>query len=198
VNHRRTDPDEVSPRSGLLTTLCQEITMRIATTPAVLLVLALVGCGADSPTAPVPDTPALDRASAAHRAAPERPMRGRCEASYAEPPVFEFPLLHIVSVGTCQFTHLGRTSQRTVQVLNVLTGVAVSQITFTAASGDLLYATSIGTGTPDGPLTNFTGVSTITGGSGRFADATGQMDVAGTVNTVTGDASLTYDGWIAY
>jgi hypothetical protein len=172
--------------------------MRASTAPAVLLALALAGCGTDAPTAPLPEASALDGALASRQEAPQRPIKGRCESTYAEPPVFAFPFLRQVSVGTCQFTHLGRTGQHTVQELNVVTGIAVSEITFTAANGDLLYATSIGTGTPAGPITTFAGVSTITGGTGRFTTATGVMDVAGTVNTVTGDASITYDGWIAY
>ncbi len=173
--------------------------MRRSTAPAVLLVLTLVGCGADAPTAPIPDAPALNRAAAAHPAAPARSMKGSCEAQSAEPPVLIFPILHQVATGTCQLAHLGRASLRTVARLNILTGVQMAEITYTAANGDLLYATSIGTGTPTGPTTiEFSGTTTIIGGTGRFTNATGVMAAAGTSNTATGITFISYDGWITY
>lgn len=70
---------------------------------------------------------------------------------------------------------------------------------FTAANGDLLRATSVGSGTPTGPTTlRFTGTASITGGTGRFASATGEMSVEGTADNVSGDARFSWDGWITY
>jgi hypothetical protein len=77
--------------------------------------------------------------------------------------------------------------------------VQTSEVTFTAANGDRLHASSVGTGTLTGPTTvSFTGTATIIGGTGRFANATGEMAVEGTVDNATGDARLSYDGWIVY
>lgn len=42
------------------------------------------------------------------------------------------------------------------------------------------------------------GITTIEGGTGRFAHARGQLQVEGTANLVTSEAHLTLGGWIAY
>jgi hypothetical protein len=71
--------------------------------------------------------------------------------------------------------------------------------TLTAANGDLLYATSAGTGSLTPPVTiHFVGVTTISGGTGRFTNATGVMQAEGTSNLAAGHSSFTYEGWIAY
>ena len=61
------------------------------------------------------------------------------------------------------------------------TTIAVSSSeTFTAANGDQIFATFTGTGTLTGLNAVVTGVATITGGTGRFADASGTL--TGTFN----------------
>jgi predicted small lipoprotein YifL len=173
--------------------------MRTVRTPTVLLVLALAGCGADGPTAPVPDMPTLDRAAAAHRAAPERPIKGKCEAETIEVEPIAPGVVRRVSVGTCQLSHLGRTQLLSVAITNLVTFEQTGEHTFTAANGDQLHATSAGAGTFAPPATlHFTGVTTITGGTGRFTNATGVMEVLGISDLAAGSTSLTYDGWIAY
>jgi len=65
-----------------------------------------------------------------------------------------------------------------------------------AANGDLLYFSSNElTSVIDGA---FTGVVTITGGTGRFTDATGSVDIHGTVNFQSGIVSWTGIGTITY
>jgi hypothetical protein len=79
-------------------------------------------------------------------------------------------------------------------------------VTFVAANGDELFGTVTGTGTIDTNInvSNGTTVVTITGGTGRFADATGSLDetytnpftVVGT--DVTGSIIETYNGKISF
>ena len=71
-------------------------------------------------------------------------------------------------------------------------------MTFTAANGDLLRATNVGTSTPSRPGVAFQGTTTFIGGTGRFANASGQARAAGTANFLTNTAEFTLDGWIAY
>jgi hypothetical protein len=182
--------------------------MRLSTIPPALLVIALAGCAADVPTAPTATAP--PSLAGTYTAAPietgmaaldstRRPINGRCEATYAEPPVVAFPFIRHVSTGACQLSHLGRVTLRTEAEINLVTGVQLSQVTFTAPNGDRLRASSVGTGTPAGPTTiRFSGTSSITGGTGRFAGATGEMSVEGTVDNASGDARFSYDGWITY
>jgi hypothetical protein len=112
--------------------------------------------------------------------------------------VFVPPILTQVSTGTCQLTHLGHTGITTIQHINVTTGAQTAEITYEAADGDLLYANNVGQSTPAGPILTFSGTNTVVGGTGKFANATGQFEARGTVNLATGVVSITYEGWIAY
>ena len=103
------------------------------------------------------------------------PFRGTIVGSADNVQTFEFPFLFASSIVTGNATHLGRfTSSWEVQV-NVITSASTGTVVFTAANGDTLFTTFEGqgypTGTPDVIL--ILEVHTITGGTGRFAGATG-------------------------
>jgi hypothetical protein len=169
--------------------------MRTLAVTTTLLSLCLVACD-PSPLAVSPDQPLH---SVGGGAVADLPISGTCQASLAEPPVFTPPILHQVSTGTCQLSHLGRVSLRTVAQINVAIGVQVAEITYTAASGELMFASSIGTATPGAAgILHFTGVTTIIGGTGRFTGASGVMNATGTLDSSTGNASFSYEGQIAY
>jgi hypothetical protein len=69
-----------------------------------------------------------------------------------------------------------------------------------AANGDELHWSYAGTGSlpdTDGD-TAITGSFVISGGTGRFDDATGEGTIEGTVRTSTGLVSVTYQGTVSY
>ncbi|NJC97603.1 MAG: hypothetical protein C3F07_12945 [Anaerolineales bacterium] len=76
----------------------------------------------------------------------------------------------------------------------------------TAANGDKIWGTYYGT--PGGVLefdengnplvVIINSPWTITGGTGRFADAQGAGDTEGTLNVVTKEGNFTMEGWISY
>ena len=69
--------------------------------------------------------------------------------------------------------------------------------TFTAANGDTLTATVAGQATRTSPTTlSVVEVYTITGGTGRFADATGSFTLQSTVDQPTGVSSGAFSGAI--
>ena len=85
------------------------------------------------------------------------------------------------------------------QLLNPILGTSTAQVTYTAANGDILLATNSGTFTPSSsPTFSTVGVTTIIGGTGRFAGATGRLDVKGTVDLANNLAVFYFDGWILY
>jgi hypothetical protein len=173
--------------------------MRWSTAPAVLLTFALAGCGSDAPTAVVANGPSFSRGLEAQRAAPARPIEGHCDVATVEVQPISPGVVRRVSVGTCQLSHLGRTQLLSVASTNLVTLDQEGEHTFTAASGDLLYATSVGTGSLTPPTTvRFAGVTTIGGGTGRFAHASGVMHVEGVSDLAAGSSAFSYDGWIAY
>lgn len=198
---------EVTSRWGIHPAQYREVTMRAFTAPAVLLTLVLTGCNAAAPTAPSPALASLEvsgtdaAANSTHQAAPQRPIQGPCDGVETVEVVPISPgVIRRTSIGTCQLSHLGRTTLLSVAETNLVTLAQTGEHTYTAANGDLLYATSAGTGTLTPPSTtiHFTGVTTISGGTGRFANAVGVMQVAGTSDLAAGRSSFSYDGWIAY
>ena len=81
--------------------------------------------------------------------------------------------------------------------INVLTMSSTGAATFTAANGDTLSASVVGQATRIGPTTlSIVEVYTITGGTRRFADATGSFTLESTVDQTTGASSGTFRGAI--
>jgi hypothetical protein len=85
--------------------------------------------------------------------------------------------------GTAVISHLGRStfshSYTIVPTGPNTVSIPAGADTFTAANGDKVYATFTGSGTLTGfevgATARFTGVFTITGGTGRFNDASGTL-----------------------
>jgi hypothetical protein len=182
--------------------------MRVFTATPLLLTLCVVGCEQRSPTAPSAapagaaavsaGTTAAASAAAARVASPT-PISGSCEIRTVEAQVTTPPVVRLITTGTCHFSHLGRTRADAVQLLNPILGTSEADITYTAANGDTLLATNSGSFTPgSSPTFSTVGVTTIIGGTGRFAGATGRMDGTGTVDLVNNIAVFHHDGWIAY
>lgn len=171
--------------------------MRSFTFPAVLLTIATAGCAPELPTAAtLPGAPALARAASQAPAA--RPISGHCDLIVSPLPSAP-PLLRQTDTGTCQLSHLGRTTYEGVLELNLATGTQRGERTLTAANGDVLRLVSVGTSAPSGPgLVSFVATFTFVGGTGRFANATGQARGEGTANVAARTTALTLDGWIAY
>lgn len=73
----------------------------------------------------------------------------------------------------------------------------VTEYVFTYNNGDELYASSDGEGIEDPPGTTiFSGDITFTGGTGRFADATGDGTYEGSADVIAGLGQFTIDGTI--
>jgi hypothetical protein len=100
--------------------------------------------------------------------------------------------VHVTTVGTGEATHLGRCDREEDLVLN---GPAIDgTITFVSKHGDELYAHVTGAFGPEGTAS---GTYEITGGTGRFANATGNAEWI----AVTSDGvhfSITFEGTISY
>jgi len=92
-----------------------------------------------------------------------------------------------------QATHLGKFSREEVLLLNPNTGTASGTIVFTAANGDQLHGTVAAQFTSP---TTVVGTYTFTGGTGRFANATG--DAGASLSTPDGvQFSVEFDGSVS-
>ena len=157
--------------------------------------IGLMACGADDqPTATIPFNSSMERS-----ARDVRPFSGRCETAFAPPTLPPPPVIRQVDEGECLLSQLGRTSAYIVEDIDIAAGTQQSEeITLTAANGDILRASTVGTNTPNGSGVAFQAIMTLTGGTGRFANATGQATVVGSANFLTNTASFVVDGSIAF
>ena len=96
-------------------------------------------------------------------------------------------------------THLGKYTAKFAATVNLACGCSVGDtVHFIAANGDSLYGVGAGSGVPsDTPgYTLVTQFYAITGGTGRFAGATGNFTVTRLVNNATGVSKGSFDGTI--
>jgi hypothetical protein len=142
----------------------------------------------------------LATAATAAGADPPRPMSGDCATTFTVQPTGA-----IAITGTCQLAHLGRSAYEAVQTVvpNPDGTVAITVTGFyTAANGDRLFASIIGTGRFTGGSTvAYTTTETYAGGTGRFAHASGvvtDVGLASFTGPTTGTSSYTTTGSIAY
>jgi hypothetical protein len=127
--------------------------------------------------------------------AAETPFKGTVNA--VETGTVVFPIRFLDREGTGTATYLGRYTEHVVMEINIPTMTSTGTATFTAANGDTLLASVVGQATRTGPtMLSIVEVYTITGGTGRFADATGSFTLKSTVDQVTGVSSGTFSGAI--
>ncbi len=100
--------------------------------------------------------------------------------------------------GVGNATQLGRFAMTFHAEVDLGTLIGVGTATFVAANGDSLYASFTGhaTPTPDPNVFMLEEVETITGGTGRFAGATGNFTLERVVSLVTGVSSGSFSGTI--
>jgi hypothetical protein len=175
--------------------------MFIRTTAFVLSVAMLTACDltVTAPTALDPIASVLVApAASGNPAAPTRPIEGECNLTFEVLEV-NFPILRQRDYGTCQLSHLGRSGFAGSLEVNLLLGTQTGTRTITAANGDELYATVAGTSIPIGPgLIGFSATFTFTGGTGRFANASGSAQGDGVANQMTQTTTVRIEGQISY
>lgn len=155
-----------------------------------ILVLSVVtaACAGPSPSAPtIPSNMLLGTAVADARGGSALPFRGSLQATETAVGA----LHHLEGAG--EATHLGRftlTSEFTVTPppLSTASGTA----TWTAANGDQLFTTTSGQAVITFPAATIAETHTITAGTGRFANASGNIVVDRSLNlqTLVSSASL--------
>jgi hypothetical protein len=95
-------------------------------------------------------------------------------------------------------THLGRYTATFTAVVTLATGTATGTYVFTAANGDTLAATFTGVGVPAGPgAADITETATVTGGTGRFATASGTFIIRRVLQQATGGSTGSIEGRIS-
>ncbi len=167
-----------------------------------LSALLLTACDPSKPALTEPlgysGVATASRQSKADPSAPARPFTGSCDLR-VEVLELNFPILRQRDTGTCHLSHLGRALLDGELLVNLVAGIQIGRRTFTAANGDLMYADVVGTSTPIGPgLIGFTGTFTFTGGTGRFANASGTAVGTGIANQITRNTTVSIEGVLSY
>jgi hypothetical protein len=139
------------------------------------------------------------------QAGAQRPMSGQIAlAAGPDGSACDSERIVILLEGSGNLTHLGKTTitARNCAGIGLETGaseISDGNSTFTAADGSTITATYEGSQTaPVDGVAQFTTTHTIVAGTGRFAGASGQWTIAGTVSLNTGELLGDVDGWISY
>ena len=129
-------------------------------------------------------------------AARERRIKGSYWAAETNQAVF--PTLYVDGNGSGNATQLGRYAISYQAEVNIPTLSGPVSATLTAANGDQLFAEGWGQATPTGKPNQVSIVEeyTITGGTGRFAGATGNFTVERLLNQTTGISTGTLKGYL--
>jgi len=107
------------------------------------------------------------------------------------------PFLSVSIEGTGNATHLGRFTVEIPHLVNTMNRTSTGTYQFTAANGDTLTAGFTGQATLTAPgVLSVVETATITGGTGRFAGATGSFSVERLFNQVTGLTTGSFEGTI--
>lgn len=130
------------------------------------------------------------------RGARELPLSGSIEA--LETYVVNFPIMSVTGSGSGHASQLGRFTISYAVAVDLTTVSGPASAEFVAANGDSIHANGTGqateTGTPG--VFNIVENYTITGGTGRFAGASGTITLDRVVDTNTGATSGTISGTI--
>ncbi len=129
-------------------------------------------------------------------AADQVPFKGSLEGTVTITPL-DPPFASVLIEGTGNATHLGRYSVEFIATVNQTTrqGVGPGRLVFTAANGDTLTAEGMGQGTLVAPgVLSITETASITGGTGRFAGATGSFVIERTFFVAAGLTTGSFEG----
>src|SRR6185503_15872924 len=163
--------------------------------PVLALVMLSVGC-ANSPTAPsVRPAASGSGLTSASQSSQSVPFKGSFEGSQTlTPGTPPFGTVNGSATGTG--THLGEFAVTFPHTVNFASRTGVGTYPFTAANGDTLTADLTGAATGS-PLVSIEEHATVTGGTGRFAGATGTFTVLRQFNQLTGATQGSFDGEIS-
>ena len=126
------------------------------------------------------------------------PFKGRLGGDVTVTPLAP-PFLQVDVEAMGKATQLGQFTLDIPHVVNRANGTAVGSYEFTAANGDKVYAEFTGIATPTATpgVLYIEETATITGGTGRFAGATGSFTSERLYDTIAGTTVGSFEGTIS-
>jgi hypothetical protein len=171
--------------------------MRRLSASAALFALALTACNTDATRDRLaPSAPVFARGDHADADTRTMHIQGTVEAIETGTPQPGSPIVqrHLEGGGTA--SHLGRFTTVGNITLNLVTASGTGTVTYTAANGDMLSGTAVGQAVVAAGTATVTETVTITGGTGRFAGATGTFTVVRRIVQATGISTGTIEGMV--
>ena len=156
----------------------------------VVIAIGVVSAGCSQlPTSPTaPDGTAMAEEATQARGGTDLPFRGAFEGHEVDQVVPPNLLVNGTAEGTA--TQLGRYTATFTVVVTLATSSSTGSIALVAANGDELVGTLTGQGTAIAPnVAHIIENVTITGGTGRFAGASGSFTIDRTLDQLTGLSS---------
>jgi hypothetical protein len=173
----------------------------ISNISAAALITAAIALGCDRPAGPTAPSTSAGPDRGAAQAVKQVPFKATFNATgtAAALPEDRCPVLTVEIQGTGNATQLGRyTTEQSHCAAPPSLAFTDGEFTFTAANGDQIRGIYFGEFVPlDPPLFTVDGHFTVTGGTGRFAGATGGGDASGVQNLATGDVTVSLVGTIS-
>jgi hypothetical protein len=132
------------------------------------------------------------------RAQQQVPFKGSLEGVVTVTPL-QPPYVSVLVKATGNGTQLGQFTLAIPHTVNRTNRTATGTYQFVAANGDTLTASFSGQATPTATagVLSIVETATITGGTGRFAGATGSFTCVRLYNTVTGKTTGSFNGTIS-
>lgn len=157
---------------------------------AVFALAGLTACGEIAN----PAGPSATSSGPLLRTTPDLPFKGTLEGGYALE--FAGPTLLVTGEGTGNATQLGRFTFEYDEVVDLATGEGSGTYELTAANGDTLRADWTGHGVPteDPTVLLIIENATVSGGTGRFANASGSFTVERLFSFVTNSGPGSIEG----
>ena len=155
----------------------------------VLSLVILAGC--NGPTAPTGASPAAGGGTSSNGVM-SAPFKGSFEGSQTVTPGTP-PFVTVVMNAEGTGTLVGRFEIALPHTVNVATASATGVATIVAADGSRIVASFTGQAQV-GQVVTIVEQATITGGTGRFADATGSFTIRRTFTPATGHTSGEFEG----
>jgi hypothetical protein len=159
------------------------------------LCVVAAACGSESPGAPTSPSSAISGTAATEaKGGSALPFKGTLQSTErVESEDATSAVRHLDGTGNA--THLGQFHLSADFTVTMATGNATGTATWTAANGDQIFVSVVGHGDiVVFPTVTITETHTITGGTGRFADASGTIRIARSANIVTGVSSGSLSG----
>jgi hypothetical protein len=152
-------------------------------------------CGSETRGTPTAPASAISGTAVSDaKGGSELPFQGRLEGAATITPLTP-PFLSVSIEGTGNATHLGRFTVENTHVVDTTDRTATGTYKFTAANGDTLTADFTGQADPATPgVLSIVETASITGGTGRFAGATGSFTAERLFSQVTGLTSGSFEG----